>query len=58
MVRPDLEPAPVNGCAFCGQLQRNHGMTSAGSKGLHRWVEPSNELRKQRFKENRKARQE
>lgn len=38
----------VNGCAICGLLERNHGVV-ADSSGLHRYVAPTDAIRKARL---------
>jgi hypothetical protein len=40
---------PPNGCLYCGTDKRIHATRWAMGPGLHGWIEPTNEVRKQRL---------
>lgn len=44
---------PQNGCAWCGDEYRSHGMRYIEPIGSHQWIAPSNELRKARVLKRR-----
>jgi len=39
----------VNGCRWCGHLERGHGLTYTSGAGYHLWVPPTDGQRKARF---------
>jgi len=44
----DQIPEP-NSCANCGKHAKKEGMYYTSSIGLHRWIEPSDEMRLKRM---------
>lgn len=48
-------PTP-NSCAHCGIDQRQHMQRWAPTIGWHQWVEPSDQIRKQRMLARHEAR--
>ena len=42
-----------NACSVCNRDKENHFTRNSDTVGMHTWVEPSNELRKERLQSNR-----
>jgi hypothetical protein len=41
---------PINGCRYCGQLEREHANRWTEGVGWHRYADPGDEVRKSRWK--------